>query len=121
MDDLDKPAPPVHRRHPMPFGAELTAAGTVSFRLWAPAARRVQLALYEADARQLIDMEAQPGGWYQLECAAARAGSRYRFRIDGELEVPDPASRFNPQGVHGPSAVIDPRKRYEPFPRTKST
>jgi maltooligosyltrehalose trehalohydrolase len=80
----------------------------VSFRLWAPAARRVELALYHAAGTQLIDMQAQPGGWYQLECATAGAGSRYRFRIDGELEVPDPASRFNPQGVHGPSEVIDP-------------
>jgi len=108
MDDLDKPAPVVRRRHHMPFGAELTAAGTVCFRLWAPAAQRVELALYAAEGPELIAMERQPGGWYQLECPAARVGSRYRFRIDGELEVPDPASRFNPEGVHGPSEVIDP-------------
>ena len=48
------------------------------------------------------------GGWHELTGVALPAGTLYRYRIDDELDVPDPASRFNPQGVHGPSEVIDP-------------
>src|SRR5215472_459695 len=95
----------VRRRHHMPFGAELTANGEVRFRLWAPAARRVELLLADAAA---LAMEPQPGGWFALTTDAARAGSLYRFRIDGQQEVADPASRWNPRGVHGASAVVDP-------------
>lgn len=47
-------------------------------------------------------------GWHRLRSAEARAGALYQFRIDGELAVPDPASRFQPRDVHGPSEVIDP-------------
>jgi maltooligosyltrehalose trehalohydrolase len=96
----------------MPFGAELTADAKVRFRLWAPAARQVELVLYEdLSARRPASaetMHALPGGWYALESDAARAGSLYRYRIDGDTEVADPASRCNPGGVHGPSEVIDP-------------
>src|SRR6516225_5532118 len=50
-----------------------------------------------------------PTGWYELTTDAAHPGSRYRFLIDGSLPVPDPASRFQPQDVDGPSEVVDPR------------
>ncbi len=60
----------------------------------------------EAQARAL-KMEARDG-WFELTTAEARAGSRYRYRIDGKIEVPDPASRRNPEDVHGPSEVMDP-------------
>ncbi len=93
------------RRHDMPFGAQLMADEAVRFRLWAPAARQVELHL-EGAAR--LPMTALAEGWYELVTRDARAGSRYRFRIDGEIEVPDPASRFNPDDVHGASQVIDP-------------
>ena len=94
----------------MPFGAELDASGEVRFRLWAPAARAVELLL--CDARGVgvhaAPMQAVAGGWFTLLTGAAGAGSLYRYRIDGTHEVPDPASRCNPHGVHGPSEVIDP-------------
>src|SRR6201996_2292210 len=92
------------RRHSMPFGAELTDDGRVRFRLWAPAAHEVELMLPEGATL----MSAQPGGWLELLTNKARAGSRYRYRIDGKLEVPDPASRSNPEDIQGPSEVIDP-------------
>jgi maltooligosyltrehalose trehalohydrolase len=92
------------RRHNMPFGAELTSDGRVRFRLWAPAAHEVELVLSEGTTR----MSAQGEGWFELVTHKARAGSRYRYRIDGKLEVPDPASRSNPEDVHGLSEVIDP-------------
>ena len=94
----------------MPFGAELTATGEVRFRLWAPAARRVELLLCEPSGATALaaPLQSLPDGWFALETGAAGAGSLYRYRIDGKHEVPDPASRCNPQGVHGPSEVIDP-------------
>jgi maltooligosyltrehalose trehalohydrolase len=107
MEDRGKDAP-AQRRHHMPFGAELGAGGEVRFRLWAPAAQRVELLLYDAGTARAMPLAALAGGWFGLDTDTARAGSLYRFRIDGAHEVPDPASRFNPQGVHGPSEVIDP-------------
>jgi maltooligosyltrehalose trehalohydrolase len=98
----------IRRQHDMPFGAQLTAAGKVRFRLWAPAAQQVDVILYHTGGTQLLTMDSLPGGWFALETGAARAGSLYRFRLDGVREVADPASRRNPQGVHGPSEVIDP-------------
>src|SRR5580658_3619814 len=93
--------------HSMPFGAELHDDG-VRFRLWAPAARRVELVLAGPGDRTLA-MPARDGGWFELSTDAAQANSRYRYRINGELLVPDPASRCNPEDVDGPSMVIDPR------------
>ncbi len=101
-------AAPVKRRHRMPFGAEPTLDGGVRFRLWAPAAREVELVLHaETSTPQLLRMPGVGGGWYELITQDARVGSRYRYRIDGDLEVPDPASRRNPEDVTGPSQVID--------------
>jgi maltooligosyltrehalose trehalohydrolase len=98
------------RRHSMPFGAELTASGEVRFRLWAPVAREVELVLHDnPDQPRLLKMGARPEGWFELVTAEARAGSRYRYRIDGKQEVPDPASRSNPEDIQGPSEVIDPQ------------
>ena len=100
----------IRRRYQMPFGAELTASGEVRFRLWAPAAQRVELVLCDAQGAAVhsSDMAALGEGWFSLLTGEAGAGSLYRYRIDGEREVPDPASRCNPRGVHGPSEVIDP-------------
>jgi maltooligosyltrehalose trehalohydrolase len=83
------------------FGSRLTKEG-VSFRLWAPAARRVDLMLDRPHA-----MERGNDGWYIADIAGLKAGSRYKFRIDDEIDVPDPASAFQPDDVFGPSEVID--------------
>ncbi len=76
----------------------------VTFRLWAPAARQVELML--DGARQMLRLA---DGWHALTVPGASAGTRYRFRIDGEREVPDPASAFQPDGLEGPSEVVDHR------------
>ncbi len=95
------------RHHPMPFGAQLIEGG-VRFRLWAPSAASVELCLgSDADPRVLA-MQGKADGWFELLAEGVAAGDRYRFRIDGGLEVPDPASRFNPDDVHRASEVIDP-------------
>ena len=92
------------RAHAMPFGAEITADG-VRFALWAPSAQQVTLVLDGCDH----EMPQEEVGWRRLIVLEARAGSRYSFRIDGDLLVPDPASRFQPDDVHRPSVVVDPR------------
>jgi maltooligosyltrehalose trehalohydrolase len=83
------------------FGAKPTRDG-VSFRLWAPAARRVDLQLGRRHA-----MQRRQDGWFVADIAGLPAGSRYSFRIDDEIDVPDPASAFQPEDVFGPSEVID--------------
>jgi maltooligosyltrehalose trehalohydrolase len=96
------------RAHRMPFGAELTGAGRTRFRLWAPSAARVDLALSADATPSCFPMEPRGEGWYE-SLVPAPAGTPYRFRIDGGMEVPDPASRYNPSDVHGPSVVVDPQ------------
>ena len=93
----------------MPFGTEVLPDG-VLFRLWAPGARTVELALEQDNGGpRLTPMTGDGNGWYQLFSPEAGPGSRYRFRIDHTLLVPDPVSRCQAEDVHGPSVVIDPR------------
>jgi malto-oligosyltrehalose trehalohydrolase len=96
----------------MPFGAEVCADGRVRFRLWAPAAAHVDLVLgvpQDRAARDPLPMQRREDGFHELITGRAGAGTRYRFRIDERIEVPDPASRANPDDVRGASEVIDPR------------
>lgn len=93
------------RRHDMPFGAQVTPDG-VRFRLWAPDCAKVALKL--ADESYPQSMHALEGGWHELVLPGARAGTRYQFQVNDGLLVPDPASRCNPDDVHGASEVIDP-------------
>jgi malto-oligosyltrehalose trehalohydrolase len=89
------------------FGPLLTSRG-VTFRLWAPAVREAELLLDGADlAGYPLPMQAHDDGWFSLPVTDAGAGTRYRFRIDGEREIPDPASQFQPEGLAGPSEVVD--------------
>ena len=96
------------RRYNMPFGAECRDDGNVRFRLWAPAARRVELCLVGTNRTIRLPLDRCEEGWFELVTDAARPGTQYHFRIDDAREVPDPASRFQPRDVHGPSEVVDP-------------
>jgi maltooligosyltrehalose trehalohydrolase len=93
----------MRRHHELPFGAELAGEG-VRFRLWAPRAAAVALRL---DGAGEPPMRREQGGWFSLTTDEARAGTRYCYVVDGQA-VPDPASRHQPEDVHGPSEVIDP-------------
>jgi isoamylase len=107
---FDRVAPPqLRRRYFMPFGAQVLEGGRIRFRLWAPAAERVDLLLETTHGGGVtIPMACTEAGWYELTSDRATAGDLYRYRIHGFGEVPDPASRYNPQGVHGPSQVLEP-------------
>ena len=92
--------------HDMPFGAAVLADGGVRYRLWAPGARSVDL----VTGGRTKPMRAHGAGWYELVDRDAGPGTLYQYRIDAKQLVPDPASRFQPQDVDGPSEVIDPRR-----------
>src|SRR5262249_9833126 len=97
----------MRRVHDMPFGAAVGAERGVVLRLGARGAEGVGVWLVGGDARPL-PMTGPEGGWYVARTDLAPPGPLYQFVIDGELAVPDPAPRFQPRDVHGPSEVIDP-------------
>jgi maltooligosyltrehalose trehalohydrolase len=91
-----------------PTGAEVSGGG-VHFRVWAPRRKSVEVVFEGSCDRSLTVAALQPdaGGYYAGFVPEAAAGALYRFRLDGGDSFPDPASRFQPQGPHGPSEVID--------------
>src|SRR5262249_14865702 len=92
----------------LPIGAEVTAGEGVHFRVWAPRARRVAVVLEQgAGALDVVDLGADEDGYFSGIARRAAAGTLYRYRLD-ERPLPDPASRFQPEGPHGPSRVVDP-------------
>jgi len=94
----------------MPFGATVTADG-VRFRLWAPAAHAVDVGIGDAaKTAHWHALKAKGGGWFEAMVYEERHATRYRFRIDAGILVPDPASRYNPADVHGASEVVDPNR-----------
>jgi maltooligosyltrehalose trehalohydrolase len=108
------PNPSIPEKHPistrgarrLPIGAEPQPGGGVHFRVWAARCREV---LVEIDGLETTALHAEPDGYFSLWSPLARAGMRYRFRLDqAEAALPDPASRFQPEGPHGPSEIIDP-------------
>jgi maltooligosyltrehalose trehalohydrolase len=105
-------APKKKRRYPI--GAELIRPNQTHFRLWAPKAKQVDLVLEPTSdknaKRSFHPLEPEATGYFSGS-ANVGAGTRYRFRINGAQDFhPDPASRFQPDGPHGSSEVIDPTK-----------
>ncbi len=91
----------------LPIGAEVLPDGGVHFRVWAPSRRRVAV-VFEGGPES-AELTAEKNGYFSGRVEAARAGALYRYRLDDDPNpYPDPASRFQPQGPHGPSEVIDP-------------
>ncbi len=88
------------------LGARVDEGG-VCFTVWAPTSVRVELVL--EDGRRY---DAAPGedGLFEVRVEGVGAGARYRYSLDGGPPMPDPASRFQPEGVHGPSEVVDPSR-----------
>src|SRR5688500_13810370 len=91
----------------LPVGAEVTRSG-VHFRVWAPRRRRIEVVLESGRAAGGHALEHESEGYFSGTIPGAAAGDRYRFRLDGKDTFPDPTSRFQPDGPHGPSQVVDP-------------
>ena len=89
-----------------PLGASLHEGGT-TFRVWAPRCRTLDLVVEGRAPEPLREGE---GGVRELTVPALMTGTRYQYRLDGERYRPDPVSRWQPQGVHGPSVVVDPSR-----------
>lgn len=91
------------------FGAAVGPHG-VTFRFFAPAATTVSVVIRDAADERRVALQAVGNGWFEVDDARARRGMHYAFCIDGAtLLVPDPASRFQPDGVHGFSEIVDPK------------
>ncbi len=88
------------------LGALFEGDGTTTFRLWAPDRRRVEVVAEHAGERICSRLEPEAEGYYSARVLAP-PGTRYRFRLDGGQSFPDPCSRFQPDGPHGPSEVVD--------------
>src|SRR3954454_6650631 len=86
-------------------GAVAFPDGSVRWRVWAPRAKHAELILLHGDTRQSLSMEPEGRGYFTHAQPAAE-GQRYFFRLDSGPERPDPASLWQPDGVHGPSAVV---------------
>jgi maltooligosyltrehalose trehalohydrolase len=99
------------RTRRFPVGAEILQSGLVHFRVWAPSRRSVRV--IRADRPDIeLELSRDADGYFAGgEPGFADVGSRYAFRLDGaERSLPDPASRFQPEGPHGPSEVVDPAR-----------
>ena len=88
------------------LGAVLSGDGICHFCVWAPLAANVELRIVSPCLRS-INLRKREKGYYEAEVEGVRPGTLYTFGIDGGREFPDPASRFQPRGVHGPSQVVD--------------
>jgi maltooligosyltrehalose trehalohydrolase len=82
-------------------------SGAVAFRVWAPRCRTVEVVV---EGRDPVGMTRGADAVFEATLAGLEAGARYRYRLDGERLRPDPRSRWQPEGVHGPSVVVDPTR-----------
>ena len=95
----------------LPVGAEVVPGRGVAFRVWASQRTSVAVVIEAAEGAPdaIFRLSREGDGYFSGVVADARAGTRYRFRLDDDATLyPDPASRFQPDGPHGPSQVVDP-------------
>jgi len=92
-------------RRRLPVGAELESPGSANFRVWAPKRKRVSVVMERGGGHELVG----EGNGYFSGLAGVGARSRYRFQLDDDVTLyPDPCSRSQPEGPHGPSEIVDP-------------
>jgi maltooligosyltrehalose trehalohydrolase len=94
-----------------PLGAVYQGEGKTAFQVWAPEKEKVQLRMAGPQERDL-DLTKTDNGYHRAVVEGVEPGARYFFRIDGK-DLPDPVSRYQPEGVHGPSEVVDPEFVWE--------
>ena len=88
-------------------GVEPQPDGTAHPRVWAPASQTIDLVL-DADRSRVFPLARQADGFFEAHIDGLASFDRYWFRIDGDRLRPDPVSRYQPDGPHGPSGVVDP-------------
>lgn len=88
------------------IGAHITTKGSCEFTVWAPAAQNVEVQLVSKN-NTLIPLQKQERGYWKSETSEAKVGDLYLYQLDGKEIWPDPASSYQPQDVHGPSAIVD--------------
>ena len=88
-------------------GAHRLPDGSWEFRVWAPHARTVSVH-FVSGCREIIPTDPLADGYHRATIKTLTPGSEYFYKLDGVRDLPDPASRFQPQGVHGPSRIVDP-------------
>lgn len=106
MNPATAPAKPVSPEAVL--GAHLVAKRTTRFGVWAPKSSRVALHLVHP-YEKIVELRPLGDGYFGGEVENTAAGSRYFYRLDDGQDRPDPASRYQPQGVFGPSEVVDHR------------
>jgi len=97
----------------LPVGAEVQPVAGVHFRVWAPCRKQLDVVIEKVPEHagsdpRTYELDAEGNGYFSGLVLDARVGSLYRYRLDGGEAYPDPASRFQPRGPHGPSQVVDP-------------
>lgn len=90
------------------LGATVLGEARCRFAVWAPRAQRVEVHILGPQER-LAPLSPGERGYHSGVLENVEPGTPYLYRLDGAIERPDPASRFQPRGVHGPSAVVHPR------------
>ena len=95
----------------LPVGAELQPDGSVHFRVWAPGTKALAVELFNQawETPKVFPLVQEDGGYYSGSVSEAKAGDRYKLRVD-KGSFPDPVSRFQPEGPHGPSVIVDPTR-----------
>jgi maltooligosyltrehalose trehalohydrolase len=91
-------------------GAVSQRDGSVCWRVWAPRAKQVELVLIDGAHRRAVSMQREERGFFHHSEAKIPEGQRYAYRLDGGAERPDPCSLWQPEDVHGPSAVVLPER-----------
>src|SRR5690606_5284874 len=91
-----------------PIFGGVPAQEGVRFAAWAPEGKTLELTLIDGAAAGTHPLAASTRGLRETWVRGAAAGDHYTYRLDGEGPFPDPASRFQPEGVHGPSRIVDP-------------
>jgi maltooligosyltrehalose trehalohydrolase len=95
------------RQRRLSAGLEILGDGSVQARVWAPACASVEV-VADGDRSRRWPLDRAPDGYFDAEFQGLHAGDRYWLRLDGTTLRPDPVSRFQPEGPHGPSMLVDP-------------
>ena len=107
------------------IGTRFLADGKVLFRVWAPFCSKVEAEIWRGKKILKIPLKAEAGGYYSVQVPGLSEKDRYQYVLDEKKERSDPVSRFQPDGVHGPSALINPSSfrwrdsRWKGFPLKK--